>query len=94
MTELKYLLCRKFDFKKANQLVNDFTSNFIIRDERTIRDTAAQFKCKFPIALSDCYSLALAKMENAQIYMKKEREIEDIIKALLLEVQIKFIDDL
>ena len=93
-TELKYILCRKFGFNKANQIINDFLKNFVIWKEENLRDNAAQFKCQYPISLADCYSLALAKIENIPIYMKKEAEIENIIQKLLLEVQIHFIDNL
>jgi len=93
-TELKYILCRKFGFNEANQKINNFLKNFVIWKEEILRDRAARFKCQYLISLADCYSLALAKIQNAPLYMKKETEIENIIQKLVLEVHINFIDDL
>jgi hypothetical protein len=93
-TELKYVFCRKYDFNEANNKINEFLKNFIIWKEELLRNEAAKLKCKYSISLANCYSIALAKMEDIPVYIKKEKEIEKIIKKLSIEVKINYIDDL
>ena len=93
-TELKYIFCRKYNFNEANNKINEFLKNFIIWKEELLRNEAAKLKCKYYISLADCYSIALGKMEDIPVYIKKEREIEKIIKKLSIEVKINYIDDL
>ena len=88
-TELKYILCRRKGYGKAIKIVSE-----LLKDFEDLRDEAAHLKCDFAISLADCYGLATAKLLEIPIYMKKEVEIEKIVKKLSLIVKIKFIDDL
>lgn len=92
-TELKYLLCRNFGFKKAKKIVESFLKDFFILSELELRNQASKLKCKYPISIADCYSLSIAKLNSIPVYYKKEQEITEKIE-LLTDFQIKFIDNL
>jgi hypothetical protein len=92
-TELKYITCRKFGFERAKEIVDSFLKNFIIPPERELRNEASKLKCRLPVSLADCYSLAISKLNSIPIYFKKKREITDNIQ-LFAKFEIRFIDDL
>lgn len=92
-TELKYILCRKYGFRKAERKVDRFLKDFNIIFESILRNEAIKLKCKYPISLADCYSLSIAKLNSIPIYFKQEKEITEN-EELLEKFQIRFIDDL
>lgn len=92
--ELKYLMCRQSSYKDAKEFISDFLKDFIIYPESELRDETFRLKCNFPISIADCYSLAVGKILNIPIYMKKEKEIDQVLDRLLSIVKIKFIDDI
>ena len=92
--ELKYVFCRKNDYKQAKELVSEFLKDFIICSESELRDEAFRLKCNLPISVADCYCIAVGKLFSIPVYMKREKEIEMVINQLLKIVKIIFIDDL
>lgn len=75
-TELLYVLCRKFGFKKAKKLTEEnLEPKIVFHSGETISAIAAKLKCLFPIALVDCFSIATAIHFNAQIIFKNEKEL-------------------
>jgi predicted nucleic acid-binding protein len=91
-TELLYIFCREFGMKKAEKILEDKLKNFLIIDEDVLRSKAAELKCRFGIALVDCYSIASGHLKNCPVLMKKEQELSkiDISK---ISAPIIFIDD-
>ena len=94
ITELEYIYCRKIGFKLAKERVLGFLKDFNISEESQLRDEAAKLKCQFAISIADCYSIALAILNNIPIYMKHEVEIDPVLKQQKPPAQIIFIDDL
>jgi len=92
--ELKYIFCRKSGYQNAKEFVSEFLKDFIIYSESELRDEAFHLKCKFPISIADCYSLAIGKIRIIPVYMKKEEEIGQVLDELSSVVEIKFIDNL
>ncbi|TFF98069.1 MAG: type II toxin-antitoxin system VapC family toxin [Promethearchaeota archaeon] len=92
-TELKYILCRKSNHEIAKSKINKFLKDFIIFSEKELRDEAFQLKCNFSISLADCYSLAIGKLLNIPVLMKKESEIQNLYHELSKNLEIFFIDD-
>ena len=81
-TELMYILCRKFGFVKAKELVETKLDSYIIfHDEIKISEVASHIKCKFPIALVDCFSIATAIFLQTEVYFREEQELTAIILA-------------
>jgi len=92
-TELKYIFCRQKGYQEAKKIASSFLKDFIICSESTLRDDAFRLKCNFPISLADSYSLAVSKVLNIPLCMKKEKEIQNNLEKLSSEVKIMFIDD-
>jgi predicted nucleic acid-binding protein len=93
-TEILYIYCRSLGFDQAKFTVQNLLKDFIIAEERQLRDEAAKLKCQYAISIADCYSIALAIIKNLTLYMKKEDEIEKALKKGKFPVEIIFIDDL
>ena len=93
-TELKYIFCRRSGYKDAKELVLEFLKDFIICSESELRDEAFRLKCKFSISIADCYSLAVGKVFNVPVYMKQEKEIEQVINEVLSMVKVIIVDDI
>ena len=91
-TELKYILCRQKGYENAIKITSEFLKDFKIYSEEKLRDEAAHLKCDFAISLADCYSLAIAKLLDIPIYMKREDEIEKVFNELSTLVKINFVD--
>lgn len=94
--ELLYLSGRTAGFSNAREKVNEFIKPFIVCDERVLRVEAARVKTTLPIALADCYSIALGLVMDMPVYMKREAEIDAIFQKgpFPFPVDIRFIDDL
>ncbi len=92
-TELKYIFCRRNGYLEAKKIVSNLLKNFIICSEDLLREEAIRLKCKFPISLADCYSIAVGIILEIPVCMKKEEEINRISSELISLVEIIFIDD-
>jgi hypothetical protein len=92
--ELLYLSGRKLGFTEAQYQIGEFIKPFIICDEIELRIEAAKMKMAYGISIADCYSLAIGMIKSIPIYMKRESEIEILLKNVSIPVEIYFIDDL
>lgn len=75
LTEIFYIYCRIHGVKKARVLINDMKSMFEITKIDSLHLIAGKLKCQYPIALSDCFSIALGIVKNAPILFMKEKEL-------------------
>ncbi len=78
LTEALYVACRLWGrnvaWRRARMLLD---SGYIevVEDER-VWELAAECKCRIPIALGDCYTLAAAKLYNATpVFLREEKEL-------------------
>ena len=78
MTELTYIFCRKLGFEQAISLVNSKLRNMLVLDENNLRLVASQLKCKYGIALADCYSIAAGELQDCPVLMKPEGEFDNL----------------
>lgn len=78
LTEALYVTCRLWGWETASQrmkILIDSKTIAIIEDDE-LWDHAADCKCKIPISLGDCYTLALAKKYGIKpMFLKPEREL-------------------
>ncbi|MHA1353124.1 MAG: PIN domain-containing protein [Candidatus Heimdallarchaeaceae archaeon] len=74
-TELLYISCRIKGWKKAKEYVSSLVNSFIIVSNDEIDELAALIKCKIPIALPDCFNLAIAKIYKIPAYFLEEKEL-------------------
>ncbi len=92
LSECGYVLCRKEGVEKAVLFLKKCHEMFIIAPSSKIYPVAAEFKCKYPISLADCWVLATAKIYNASaLFLHKEREIEEIFDVISQDVNISFL---
>ncbi len=78
-SEIYYIMCRYLGRKKAENLIKEIEDfiNFISGD--FLYQIAGQIKCEYPIALSDCYSIASGVIQDCPILFLKEKELSDEI---------------
>lgn len=78
LTEVLYVTCRLWGREKALQRVQillDSGTLTIIEDEM-IWEYVADCKCRIPISLGDCFTLAMAKKYGlTPLFLRPEREI-------------------
>jgi uncharacterized protein len=91
--ELKYILGRRFGYNDAIEKVEKALQSFQVISEERLRNNAVKYKCKYSISIADCYSMALAEIEQIPLYMKKEREVELVKKNPDLDIQIRFLEE-
>jgi len=94
ITEMLYILCRKFSWKIAvekKQQIMDSKMVIIINNEELIEE-AAKYKCNRAIALADCFTLATAKLKDAKaMFAKREEELIKEINKQKFDVEIEFL---
>ena len=61
ISEALYVLCRKENWDKAESFIREQTPGLTVIPSAEVVSLAAAFKCKFSIALADCWTLATAK---------------------------------
>jgi len=84
-TELLYISCRAQGWERARTLVKKFLNNFIELHTPEIDELAAQIKSQCPIALSDCFSIAIGSFLALPVYFMKERELTGEIQSTIKE---------
>jgi predicted nucleic acid-binding protein len=93
--ELLYITCRLSGWKKAKKTIEEFLSNFVILRAADLDEIAAQIKCRVPIALADCYTLAIGKLLSVPTYFSSEKELTENIKEIIreeLSIDLKLIE--
>lgn len=90
--EIKYIVCRKSNEKKAEEVENMLKSSgyFTIFPFSRIRGEVYKIKCKYPISLADASSIATAKIFGLSVLFRREKEIEPF-KA---ELNVTFVDEI
>ena len=89
-TEIYYITCRKNGMTEAKNILNKVESVINIIGESWLFEKAGQIKCKYSIAISDCFSLSLAYFQDCPVFFLKERELsEEMIKKINKDFNIK-----
>jgi len=94
VSEALYVLCRKENWEQAKSFIGEQTRELTVIPSSQVTALAAAFKCKFSIALADCWTLATAKHKKVPaLFAFKEAELIDHLDALKAEVEIVFLED-
>jgi len=89
-TELYYIICRKKGSNEAKDILIKIENVTNIISESWLFEKAGQIKCKYPIALSDCFSISLGIFQDCPIFFLKEKELsEEIINKINEEFKTK-----
>ncbi len=89
-SEIYYILCRALGKQKAIELLDEIESFFLFEESKKIYELAGQIKCKFPISLADCYSIATGLVQDCPIFFMKEEELsENMVRRINHEFKAK-----
>jgi predicted nucleic acid-binding protein len=95
ISEVLYVLCRVEGLRNALNFISDIAGKIIVPSSNSTALVAGQFKCKYPIALADCWVLATAKVNGVPaLFESREEEIVKRLSKIEQEVEIEFLDEL
>jgi len=81
--EIYYIMCRKIGRDKAEEYVKDIEDFITFTSGEFLVQIAGRIKCKYPIALSDCFSISLGYFQNCPIFFLEEKELsKDLIEKI------------
>lgn len=93
-SELLYVLCRKEGVEKSLSYLKQVHSKAKLAPSEPVAPVAGQFKCKYPIALADCWVLATGKVSGIPaLFAFPEKEIQARSELIGREVQIEFLEE-
>lgn len=95
LSECYYIICRKEDNQTALKYINELMEDVQIVSTEQIVKIAGQFKCKFSIALADCWTLATAfALKTSAVFAFKESELKKNFQEIIKQVNLRFFDDI
>ena len=96
LSETLYVLCRKESISRSAEYIKQIVKqSYSIVPSEDLMGLAGQFKCRFPIALADCWTLATARQNQIPcLFAMREDEIIKQLVKLQEEVRIVFLDQL
>ena len=89
-SEIYYILCRFLEKERINSIIKEIDKFIIFIGGEFLFQLAGEIKCKYPIALSDCFSIAIGIIYKCPVIFLKERELtEDRISSINQEFNVK-----
>ncbi|NVM36539.1 MAG: hypothetical protein HWN81_13160 [Candidatus Lokiarchaeota archaeon] len=88
--EIFYIMCRKIGKDKAENIIKDIEEYINFISGEFLYQIAGKIKCKYPIAICDCFSISLGISQDCPIFFLKERELsEEVINKVNKEFKAK-----
>ena len=88
--EMYYIMCRKIGKVKAEKIIKDIEEYINFVSGEFLYEIAGEIKCKYPLAISDCFSISLGIFQDCPIFFLKEKELtEEIINKINEEFKTK-----
>jgi len=75
--EMYYIMCRKIGKVKAETIIHDIEEYINFISGEFLYETAGKIKCKYLLALSDCFSISLGIFQDCPIFFLKEKELSE-----------------
>jgi predicted nucleic acid-binding protein len=89
-TELFYIKCRLKGTSEAENLVKRLETIMNTISDAWLYKKAANIKCKYPIAIPDCFSISLALLQDCPLLFLPESELtREIIEKIKKEYNAK-----
>lgn len=89
-TELFYITCRLKGMSEAENLVKRLENILNTISDIWLYKKAASIKCKYPIAISDCFSISLAILEDCPVFFLQEKELPgELIEKIKKDYNVK-----
>lgn len=96
ITEALYILCRRVGWDEAKRSVDSFllSGYLIVETISALTKGASRLKCERPVAISDCFTLALAVSKGiSALFADRESELVREMERRSLGVDVEFISD-
>ena len=74
-SELFYITCREKSMIEAEMVLKKTEGIMNIISDTWLFKKAANIKCRYPIAISDCYSISLAILQKCPVFFLPEAEL-------------------
>ncbi|KKK44990.1 hypothetical protein LCGC14_2460730 [marine sediment metagenome] len=82
-TELFYITCREKGITEAKTVLKKIENIMNILSDTWLFEKAANIKCSYPLAISDCYSISLSILQECPVFFLPEDELsEDTIEKI------------
>jgi predicted nucleic acid-binding protein len=82
-TELFYITCRLKGMSEAENLIKKLENIMNTISDIWLYKKAASIKCKYPIAIPDCFSISLAILQDCPVFFLPEKELQgDVIEKI------------
>ncbi len=94
VSEVYYVLCRQLGASEARRKTEILLDSVDVIEGKEVQLLAGEYKCKRAISLSDCFTMAAAKILGAPAMFRKERELLEEIKKHKFDVEILFLEDM
>ena len=85
-TELFYITCRLKGINEAEKIIKKLDNIMNIISDNWLYKKAAGIKCKYPIAIPDCFSISLAILQDCPVFFLPEKELpEELLENIKIE---------
>ena len=74
-SELFYIICREKGMTEAEMVLKKTEGIMNTISDTWLFKKAANIKCRYPIAISDCYSISLAILQECPVFFLQEAEL-------------------
>lgn len=89
-SELYYIACREKGINEAEVVLKKLRSIMNTISDTWLFKKAANIKCNYPIAISDCYSISLAVLQECPVFFLPEYELPgEIVNQINREYNVK-----
>jgi len=95
LTEAEYILCREIGWEKAREKIEGLTESRaieLVEASELVHETA-RIKCARAIALTDCYTIALAeKLNGTAVFAHLEDDLSREMKRKPFSAKLAFLE--
>ena len=89
-TELLYIICREKGMNNAEMVLKKIENIMNIISDTWLFKKAADIKCRYPLAISDCFSISLSLLQECPVLFLPEYELsKDIAEKINKEYHSK-----
>ncbi len=74
-TELLYIICREKDMNDAEMVLKKIENIMNFISDTWLFKKAADIKCRYPLAISDCFSISLSLLQECPVLFLPEYEL-------------------
>ena len=74
-TELLYIICREKGMNDAEMVLKKIENIMNIISDTWLFKKAADIKCRYPLAISDCFSISLSLLQECPVLFLPEYEL-------------------